>query len=396
MTPCVLAHQLKLNQSLQITLLRLVRLLDVHGLVARVPAQHGQRQRAAVLHDVFDDAVLPLVDIFRIEALAYHGLKQQHGHQLVDPVMESIDHQAKSVQVELDEGSVRVVDSLLGGFPAMVEQCEVLVDLLLVELGQGERGVLVAGLPEQGCFQDPANTSVAIPEWMDELKVEMDQGGAKQGRHFGLHQLLVPLHQPLHQACNVPAVLGRLVAATVVGVAHEGGAFFGVVAEEAGAIVGVGQIPADLSMDGPDVIHGEPPTGVVGRGHGQIVGGLDVPDADVLLGLDLGGLQVQGTARLFFSEIGALDGVCAEYGLDQHFALKLVGHPGQGRGAEPPPGVLCPHHRHGYGALVDPHLESEGTKSLGFYPEDGRRHRWIMGLEMSGFKHPVYLLKTIC
>ena len=125
---------------------------------------------------------------------------------------------------------------------------------------------------------------------MNQLEVQMEQGGANERRHTGFGQLPVPDDQGLQQHVDVPTELRRPVAATVGDIADVGGHCLSVVPQLARPVILVDQPVCNLPVDGADKIQVRMPTlrrsGLIGHVTRQ--------------------LDVLGTALLFFLDLRRL------------------------------------------------------------------------------------------
>jgi hypothetical protein len=108
---------------------------------------------------------------------------------------------------------------------------------------------------------------VAIPEGVYLFVIEMDQGCPDQCGQPHLFQRDMPIDEGIEQLLDVPAVLGRLVAATVGLVTHVGNTVFWIVSNRSGAVVRMGDVLGDQAVRLKDEF---PVQGPAGRARGTL------------------------------------------------------------------------------------------------------------------------------
>ena len=325
-----------------------------------------QPLRPPLRQQLRDDGVLARVEGLVVEQLAATALEEQDADEAIDPVVQGIDRRQHAFLVKEHEACVRVGLVLVRPFAAGVEEREVGVDVLEVVARQRERGVFVTGGLQQGRFDHAPDPAIAIPEGVDEFVVVMHQRRADERVGACIHQLAVPGDQCFEQAPDVAPVLWRLVAPAVLRTADLGDAPLGVVADEAGAVVGVRQIVGDQSVHLGHEVDRQLPARIERSLSCAFVGGLDVEHPPLLDLLHLRGIEVDGGACFILGERAAFDRVGPVDAAGDHLALELIRHLRERRGDEAPMGILDALHRKLQAASVDAHLKEEGAEAVGF------------------------------
>ena len=194
----------------------------------------------------------------------------------------------------------------------------------------------------------------------------MNERCPNQGWNLVRRQFLMPARQRLHQRFDVVAVLRRLIATAVRRVTHMSLDRLGVIAENAGLIVRMGQSLRDRRMHFLNERHLQPPTRCRRGLLRHVVGRLEIHRPELFFFPHLGRVQIQDLLGFLLGQSPALDGVRAKNAAGHDLAFQLAGDLRQRRDIKPLVSIQNPLVQRCQRGPVHAQAKRERSRAAGF------------------------------